>query len=116
MTVPQHHQPSSTCSRKDNGFGGGANGGVSALSAVPPSRACAMTAAVAVTMTVPWHCQLSLGCLHNNANDNGGDGMNDSALSSFAIPACLPGVNIGSGGSADNSASALLAVPYLLTQ
>ncbi len=53
MAVPWHCQPSSTCSRKDNGVGGGANVGVLALSAIPPSLAHALTAAVAVLMMVP---------------------------------------------------------------
>jgi hypothetical protein len=75
-----------------------------------------MTVAVAVPMTVPWHCQLSLACLHNNDHDNGGDGMNDSALALFAIPACLLDNNTGSSGGADDGASALSAVPYLITQ
>jgi hypothetical protein len=42
--------------------------------------------------------------------------MNDSALASSAIPACLLYGNNGSGSNADNSASASLAVPCLLTQ
>ncbi len=77
-----------------------------------------MTAAVAVLRMLPWHHQLSLACLRNNDNDDGGDGMNDSALALFAIPICLLDDNNGSGGSADDNAdaSALSAVPYLLTQ
>ncbi len=116
MAVPWHREPSSTCSREDVGGGGGANVGVSALLAIPPLLAHAMTAAVAVLMMVPWHCQLSLACLRNNDDDDGGDGMNDSALALFAIPAHLLDDNNGSGGNANNGALALLAVPYSLTQ
>jgi hypothetical protein len=116
MVVPWHRQLSSTCSLKDDGGGGGANVGVLALWAIPPWLAHAMTAAVAVLMMVPWHRQLSLSCLCNNDNDDGGNIMNDSAMASFAIPACLLNDNNGSNGSTDNSASALLTVPYLLTQ
>jgi hypothetical protein len=75
-----------------------------------------MRAAVAVLMMVPWHRQLSLACLHNNDNADGGNGMNDNALALFAIPACLLNNNNSSGGGADHNASALLAVPYSLTQ
>jgi hypothetical protein len=42
--------------------------------------------------------------------------MNDSALALFAIPARLLDNNNGSGSGADHDASALLAVPYSLTQ
>jgi hypothetical protein len=74
-----------------------------------------MTTAVVVLMMVPWHCHLSLACLHNNDDDDGGNGMNDSALAMFAIPDCLLDNNNCSGGSADHNALVLLAVPYLLT-
>jgi hypothetical protein len=110
MTVPWYCQPSSTCSRKDDSSGGGAKDGALASLAVPPLLAHAMTAAVAVPMTVPWHCQLSLACLRNNDDDNGGDGMNDSTLALFAIPACLLDDNNSSGSGTDDSALALLAV------
>jgi hypothetical protein len=116
MAVPRHCETSSTCSREDDGGGGDANVGVSASSAVPPSLAHAMTEAVAVLIMVPWYCQLSLACSRNNDDDDGGDGMNNSALALFAIPARLLDDNNGSGGSADDGASALSAVPYSLTQ
>jgi hypothetical protein len=99
MAVPWHHELSSTCSRKDNGGGGGANFGVSASLAVPPLLAHTMTAAVAVLMMAPWHCQLSLACLRNNYDDDSGNSMNDSAFASFAIPACLLDDNNGSGAA-----------------
>ncbi len=66
--------------------------------------------AVAVHMAVPWHRQLSLACLHNNDDDNRGNGMNYSVLALFAIPACLLDNNNGSGGGVDDGALALLAV------
>jgi hypothetical protein len=52
--------------------------------------------------------------LHNNGNDDGGNGMNDCVSALFAIPACLLDNNNGngSGGGAGDGASALLAVPY----
>ncbi len=105
MAVPQHCEPSSTCSCKGNGGGGSTNVGVLALSAVPPSLAHAMTVAVAVLMIVPWHHQLSLACLRNNDDDDGGDSMNGSALALFAIPDCLLDDNSGSSGSTDDGAS-----------
>jgi hypothetical protein len=74
-----------------------------------------MTAAVAVLMMMPWHCQVSLSSLHNNDDDDGGNSMNDNALALFAIPACLLDNNNGSGGRADDGALALSAVPYSLT-
>ena len=115
MAVPRHRETSSTCSREDDGGGGDANVGVSASSAVPPSLAHAMTEAVAVLIMVPWYCQLSLAHSRNNDDDNGGNGMNDSALALFAIPACLLDNNNGSGGGTGGALS-LLAVPYSLTQ
>jgi hypothetical protein len=116
IVVPWHCQSSSTCSRKDDGGGFGANVGVLASLAVPLLLAHAMTAAVAVLMMVPWHHQLSLACLHNNDVDDSANSMNDTALALFAIPACLLDSNNGSGGGADAGASALLAIPYLLTR
>jgi hypothetical protein len=116
MEVPWHCQQLSTCSRKDDSGGGGANVGVSASSAVPPLLAHAMTVAVAVLMMVLWHCQLSFACLRNNDNDDSGNGMNDRALALFAIPARLLDNNNGSGSGADDGALALLAVPYLFMQ
>jgi hypothetical protein len=72
-----------------------------------------MTAAVAVLMAVPWHRQLSCACLPNNDNDNGGYGMNDSALALFAIPAHLLNDNIGSGGGASDRCLGIDGCPLL---
>jgi hypothetical protein len=83
-------RPSLACSRNDSGSGS-ADDGALALLAVS--------------------CLLA-----QQDDDDGGNGMNDSALASFTIPACLLDNNNGSGGSVDDGAFALSAVPYLLTQ
>jgi hypothetical protein len=67
-------------------------------------------------MTVPKHHWRSVACLHNEDHNNGDNGVDNNALASLAIPACLLDDKNSSSSSADDAALALLAVPYLLTQ
>ncbi len=122
-TVPWHHLPFSTCSRNDDGGVGSADNGAFASSVAPLLLAHAMMAAAVVQMMVPLHCWQSVACLHNNDNDDSGDGMDDSGngvddsfLASSAIPACSLNNENSSGGGAEDGASASLAVPCLLKQ
>jgi hypothetical protein len=101
----------------DDSNGSGAKDGALSLLAVPPLLALATTAAVVVQMMVSWHCQQSVACLHDDDNnDDGGDGIDDKALESLAIPAHLLNKDNSNGSGVDNGALASMAVSCLLMQ
>jgi hypothetical protein len=116
MMVPLHYWPSSTSLCNDDGGGDGVEDSALVLPVVPPLLPCTTKPAAVVRMMVPCHHWRFVACLHNDNDNNGGNGMDDGALVSSAIPACLHNDDDGSNGGAAIGASASLAVPCLLMQ